>query len=427
VSDAPDGPGRQGVPRRRRRPGRRPGLWLAARAAVGVVAVLLLVVTGTEWLIKSNADAGIQARSVQAVDTSDANIATPTATVTGPAVTYPAENVLLLGSDSRAGGNGNAGNTNSSVDTSVAQSDTLMVAHIGADRQHVTVLSIPRDLEIPAPTCQQWSNGVVSGVNQPITPGEMWKITNAYAVGGPPCTVKAVQQLTGLRIDRVIGIDFVGFQAMVDAVGGVQIDICAPIIDATLGTVIPTAGEQLIHGDTALSLVRAREVQGDPTGDLGRIRRQQVLLSTLLRQVTSAGTLLNPATMNAFLQAFVQNTYTDNVTIDDLVALAQSFGTPDPTRVTFYTLPTHVSAVNPDGLAPDTATAAAVFRALLNDQPLPSALPAAAAPTATGSAAPADPAAATDRSGASQPTTPAVDSSAAAALSPVNAGQPTCA
>jgi hypothetical protein len=91
-------------------------------------------------------------------------------------------------------------------------------------------------------------------------------------------------------------------------------------------------------------------------------------------------------------------------------------------------LPTHISAVNPDGLAPDTATAAAVFRALLNDQPLPGAPTAAvAAPTATGSAAPADPAAATDRSGASQPTTPAVDSSAAAALSPVNAGQPTCA
>jgi len=249
---------------------------------------------------------------------------------------------------------------------------------------------------------------VVSTVDQPIKPGEMWKITNAFAVGGPPCTVKAVQQLTGLRIDRVIGIDFVGFQAMVDAVGGVQLDICAPIVDATLGTVIPTAGEQLIHGDTALSLVRAREVQGDPTGDLGRIRRQQVLLAALLRQVTSAGTLLNPATLNAFLQAFVQNTYTDNVTIDDLVALAQSFGTPDPARVTFYTLPTHVSAVNPDGLAPDTATAAAVFRALLNDQPLTDAPPASAAPTATGSPA-------------------AVDSSADAALSPVNAGQPTCA
>ena len=171
---------------------------------------------------------------------------------------------------------------------------------------------------------------MVSNSDQPVSAGEMWKITNAYAVGGPACTVKAVQQLTGLRIDRVIGIDFVGFQAMVDAVGGVEVNMCRPIIDAELGTVIPTAGEQLIHGDTALSLVRARKVEGDPTGDLGRIRRQQVVLSALLRQVTSAGTLLSPARLNAFLQAFVQNTYTDNVTVDDLVALAQSFGTPDP-------------------------------------------------------------------------------------------------
>jgi len=381
-----------------------------------VLAVLVLVATGTGWSIKSNADAGIQARSVQAVDTTDAAINTPTAT----AATYSAENILLLGSDSRAGANGNTGNTDSSVDTSVAQSDTLMIAHISADRRHGTVLSIPRDLEIPAPTCQQWSNGVVSTTDQPIRPGEMWKITNAYAVGGPACTVKAVQQLTGLRIDRVIGIDFIGFQAMVDAVGGVQIDICRPIIDATLGTVIPTAGEQLIHGDTALSLVRAREVQGDPTGDLGRIRRQQVLLSALLRQVTSAGTLLNPATMNAFLQAFVQNTYTDNVTIDDLVALAQSFGTPDPSKVTFYTLPTHTSPVNPDALTPDTDTATPVFQALLDDQPLPDASTAPAPSTPAG--------AATDRS-TPTPTVPvpALSPLAAAALSPVNAAQPQCA
>ena len=114
-------------------------------------------------------------------------------------------------------------------------------------------------------------------------------------VGGPACTVRAVQQLTGLRIDRVIGIDFAGFKAMVDAVGGVQVNICQPIIDTELGTVIPTVGQQVITGDTALNLVRARQVHGDPTGDLGRIRRQQIVLSALLREVTSAGTLLSPA------------------------------------------------------------------------------------------------------------------------------------
>jgi len=412
---------------------RRRGARLAGRSLVAVFAVLILAATGTEWAIKSSADAGIQARSVQAVDTSDSNIDSPSATTSpesGTVATHPAESILLLGSDSRAGANGNAGNDNGSVDTSVSQSDTLMVAHISADRQHVTVLSIPRDLEIPAPSCKQWSNGVVSNNDQPISRGEMWKITNAYAVGGPACTVKAVQQLTGLRIDRVIGIDFVGFQAMVDAVGGVRVNVCQPIIDAELGTVIPTAGDQLIHGDTALSLVRARKVAGDPTGDLGRIRRQQVVLSALLRQVTSAGTLLSPARLNAFLQAFVQNTYTDNVTVDDLVTLAQSFGTPDPSKVTFYTLPTHISEVNPDGLALDTSAAAPVFHALVNDQLLPgevatdAAAPTSATPPATDSGV--EPLATQDQSPQDQSPQDHAPSSVAD-LSAVNAGQPQCA
>jgi len=416
------------VVRGRHRPGgtrdnsRRRAARVAGRAMVAALAVLVLAATGTEWSIKSSADAGIDSRSVQAVNTTDSNIVSASATPapdSGTAAIFAAENILLLGSDSRAGANGNAGNDNGSVDTSVAQSDTLMVGHISADRQHVTVLSIPRDLEIPAPHCKQWSNGVVSNSDQPVSSGEIWKITNAYAVGGPACTVTAVQQLTGLRIDRVIGIDFVGFQAMVDAVGGVEVNLCRPVIDAELGTVIPTAGEQLIQGDTALNLVRARKVIGDPTGDLGRIRRQQVVLSALLRQVTSAGTLLSPARLNAFLQAFVQNTYTDNVTVDDLVALAQSFGSLDPSKVTFYTLPTHTSESNPDGLDLDTA-AAAVFQALVNDQQLPGE-PTVTTPVAAGATSvPADPGVGS---------TPTAQSSApsTAALSAVNAGQPQCA
>jgi LCP family protein required for cell wall assembly len=399
------------------------GVWWTGRVLVTMLAVVVLVGTGTEWSIKSNAAAGLQARSVQAVFAGDSNIATP-GPVAQPSVTSAAasasvfspENILLLGSDSRSGANGDPGNTDSSIDTSIAQSDTLMIAHVSADRQHVTILSIPRDLDVPAPSCQLWSNGVVSDHDQPTVPGESWKITNAFAVGGPACTVRAVQQLTGLKINRIIGIDFTGFKTMVDALGGVQVNICQPIIDTELGTVIPDAGEQVINGDTALNLVRARQVQDDPTGDLGRIRRQQVVLSALLRQVTSAGTLLSPAKLDGFLQAFVQSTYTDNVTIDDLVALAQSFGTLDPSKITFYTLPTHTHPQNPDALALDTAAAAPMFAALVNDEPLvgaPSSTVGSTGPPEVNAAPPA-----TDN-------TPAPTSSSD--LPQVNAAQPLCA
>jgi len=348
-------------------------VWLnVGRVSVAVLAVLVLVATGLEWTIKSRADSGILSRSVQAIVTDDTNLSTPTAVPIAPGSFAP-ENILLLGSDTRAGAaNAAAGGTDESTSDGVANSDTLMIAHISSDR-HVTVLSIPRDTMIDAPTCKVWdgATGQLSDQTQPVSSGEKWHINSAYSVGGPQCTVRAVQDLTGLKIDRVIGIDFAGFQNMVDALGGITVNVCRPVVDGELGTVIPDGGVQTIHGDTALNLVRARKVEGDTDSDLARIRRQQIVLSAILQQVTSAGTLLNPGKLDGFLQAFVQNTFTDNVTIDDLVALAQSMGNLDPSKVTFYTLPTVPSEYNPEALDPAQPAADAVFNALLNDQPLP--------------------------------------------------------
>ena len=354
-------------------PGPNHHVWrTVGRVSVALLAALVLVATGLEWTIKSRADSGILSRSVQAIVTDDTNLSTPTAVPTAPGSFTP-ENILLLGSDTRAGAaNAAAGGTDDSTADGVANSDTLMIAHISSDR-HVTVLSIPRDTMIDAPTCKVWdgATGQLSDQTQPTSKGEKWHINSAYSVGGPQCTVRAVQDLTGLKIDRVIGIDFAGFQNMVDALGGITVNVCRPIVDGELGTVIPDGGVQTIQGDTALNLVRARKVEGDTDSDLARIRRQQIVLSAILQQVTSAGTLLNPGKLDGFLQAFVQNTYTDNVTIDDLVALAQSMGNLDPSKVTFYTLPTVPSESNPDALDPAEPAASAVFDALLNDRPLP--------------------------------------------------------
>jgi len=362
---------------------------IAGRVAIALVAVLVLTATGWEWAIKSRADSGIISRSVQAIVTDDTNIATATAPAPPPG-SFTAENILLLGSDTRAGAaNSAAGGTDASTSNGVANSDTQMVAHISADRQHVTVLSIPRDTMIDAPTCKTWDSttGQLSDTVYPVSPGDRWHINSAFSVGGPQCSVRAIQDLTGLKIDRVIGIDFAGFQNMVDALGGVTINVCHPIIDAELGDVVAAGGVQTIQGNQALSLVRARNVQGDTDSDLARIRRQQIVLSAILQQVTSAGTLLNPAKLDAFLQAFVSNTFTDNVTIDDLVTLAQSFGTLDPSRVTFFTMPTVPSVSNPEALDVDETKAPAVFNALVNDEPLPgepAATSTASTPAATG-------------------------------------------
>ncbi len=369
------------------RPARRHSGWLyAGRSIAALVAVITLLGVGVEWKIKDRADVGLHDNSIPAINLADPNIASARTTqkvVTNSAgvktteaakaaTTYAPENILLLGSDTRSGGNAAIGGSDSSTN-GTANSDTLMVAHISGDRQHVTILSIPRDTIIPAPSCKVWdaTTGKVSDQNNDISPGQTYHINSAYSVGGPKCTVTAVQSLTGLGINRMIGIDFSGFEAMVNALGGITVDICRPIVDTVLGTVMPTAGVQRITGAQAINLVRARDVIGDTESDLARIHRQQVVLSAILRQVTQAGTLLNPSKLDNFLQAFTKNTFTDNVNLEDLVTLAGSLGSLDPAHVTFYTLPTVPSTTISGALDVDTAKASVVLDDLVNDLPLP--------------------------------------------------------
>ncbi len=404
------------------------------------LAALTLIGLGTEWKILDRAETGIQTHRVSALDFENSNIATPRATqptsetLAGtsanvnvkPAspVTYQPENMLLLGSDTRAGSNAADGSDSTTTD-GVANSDSLMIAHVSADRQHVTVLSIPRDTVIPAPTCKQWDGktGQLSDQNQPISDGELYHINSAYSVGGPKCTVTAVQNLTHLRINRLIGIDFSGFKSMVDALGGITVNICRPIIDQELNTVAARGGVQVANGDMALGLVRARKVAGETGSDLARIHRQQVVLSAILRQVTAAGTLLNPNRLDSFLQAFTRNTFTENVKLEDLVNLAGSLGSLDPQHVTFYTLPTVASNRIDGALDVDESKAPAVFDALVNDLPLPGEVTTKPRPPPT--AATSKPSAAPTKASVSSPK-PSVTLKSSD-LASVNAGAATCA
>lgn len=371
----------------------RGALW-AGRVAIAAVSALVLVYAGQDWNLMKTTDRGLAEKQESYVQTTDPNISTPTKTRTSSAASgapgapgapaaggapaasgvklYPPENILLIGSDTRAGGNGDS--TNSDGKEVTAQSDTLMIAHLAADRQHITVLSVPRDLQVAAPTCKRWEypkSRKLSTEVEPVSDTTKWKITNAYSVGGPACSVAAVQKLTGLRIDRVVEIDFKGFKSMVDALGGIRMNICKPIRDNELGLIVAQGGEQTIQGDQALSLVRARKVPNDGVGnDYGRIRRQQLVLSTMLRQITNAGTLLSPSKLDKFLHAFVDATYTDRVDVDTLINLAHQLGNLEPGRVTFYTLPAHTSTSNPDNQVMDHK-AEAVFAALGSDELLP--------------------------------------------------------
>lgn len=334
---------------------------IAAKAAVLAVAASVFVMTGITWGAKQWVNEKI--RQVTALDPNSLAIMDKDRQAGD-------ENFLLVGSDTRAGIDAgvNAGNADA---VPGARSDTLMIAHIPADRSRVVVVSIPRDLEVDQPACEGWDpvSGNYSG--RTTQARSHIKINSVYETGGPLCTTKVVQQLSGLSINHYVGIDFNGFKAMVDAMSGVQLCVTRPVRDDILGTIIDQSGHVRLTGDQALNFVRARHVRGDPTSDYGRIRRQQKFISALMREAMSNQVLLDPGKLNNFVNAFAANTFGDNLGVDQMLTLGQSLHSLDAGRVTFVTVPT-VGEPNPRGneelRVEDTV---ALFRAIIDGTPLP--------------------------------------------------------
>ena len=196
------------------------------------------------------------------------------------------------------------------------------------------------------------------------------KLNSAYSFGGPKCLVKVIQKLSGLSINRFMAVDFVGFAKMVDAVGGVKVCSTTPLQDYELGTVLPQAGWQTIDGRTALQYVRARQVTTEINGDYGRIKRQQLFLSSLLRSLISNEVFFSLRKLNDVVNTFINNSSVDNVKTKDLVDLGQSIQGMSAGRVTFLTVPT--GETDSEGNEPlRTEDNRALFDAIINDDPLP--------------------------------------------------------
>ncbi|MGH3936870.1 MAG: LCP family protein [Pseudonocardiaceae bacterium] len=341
---------------RRRHRARRTG-----KTLVATVACLVFLVTAGGWTATQWLDG--QLREVLALDPDSAAI-------TDAQAQRGDENVLLVGSDSRAGGQQEAQFGNAAM-VPGARSDTVMVAHLPADRSRAVIVSFPRDLQIQRPPCRVWDPVSRSYTGSTDPGADIAKLNTAYQVGGPLCVTKVVQRLSGLAVTRFVGVDFQGFQSMVDAVGGVRICVERPLADDRLGMIIPKPGYSTISGNTALNYVRARHVIGDPTSDYGRITRQQHFLSALLNEVLSPGVLLNPAKMSALITAVAANTVGENIDSSALLPLAHSVEGLDLAKVTFVTVPTTGSANeygNEELRAQDTA---ALFRGIIDGVPLP--------------------------------------------------------
>lgn len=127
-----------------------------------------------------------------------------------------------------------------------------------------------------------------------------------------------------------MAVDFVGFSKMVDALGGVEVCTTTPLEDYELGTVLPSAGRQVVDGHTALQYVRARQVTTETNGDYGRIKRQQLFLSSLMRSMISKEVFFSLSKLNNVVNMFINDSYVDNMDTKDLVTLGQSIRASPP-------------------------------------------------------------------------------------------------
>lgn len=246
-----------------------------------------------------------------------------------------AENIAVIGSDTRFG-QGKGKEYGSGLVTD--QSDTLMIVHIPANRQWAEVMSIPRDSWVNIPSCEM-GDGRMSAPTS-------YKINEAFAIGnldgnhtalGVACTIKAVEQDTGIYINDFVVVNFTGFEDMVAALNGVRECNPAPINDPLSGLYLP-AGFHMLTPKEALGYVRARYTLGDGS-DLERIGRQQAFMSSLISRVKSE--LLNPLAIYRFLDAATRSLTVDSQLggVTGLYDLGQSLRNLPSDKIAFFTLP----------------------------------------------------------------------------------------
>jgi LCP family protein required for cell wall assembly len=244
-------------------------------------------------------------------------------------------NILVMGSDTRDG----AGNNIDGLTGDGERSDTTLLVHLSADREFAYGVSIPRDSLVDRPDCLDEDGNTIPGAD-----GVMWN--EAFAVGGPACTMQQFEQLTGIRLDHYVKVDFNGFRTMVDAIDGVEVCVPEEVSDPAHGITIP-AGTREIAGNEALSYVRARYTLGDGS-DLGRIKRQQAFLAAMSGKVVSKGVLGRPDRLLGFLDAATSSLQTDFGSVRDMGEVGRSFRSIGLDKITFVTVPWQYSPEDPN-------------------------------------------------------------------------------
>ncbi|MFB9967169.1 LCP family protein [Sinosporangium siamense] len=224
-------------------------------------------------------------------------------------------NVLLVGSDTRAGvGNKKYGPTTTEADGE--RTDTIILLHLSPDRDKATLVSFPRDSMVQIPACTHPKT-------KHVVPAGLRQINSAFNDGGIVCTIDTLEKLTQIRIDHYVKVDFAGFKGIIDALGGIPICLPKDVNDKEAKFVMPK-GKHTVKGEQALAYVRMRKGLGNGS-DTDRIKRQQLFLTQVVKQATSADLLTNPGRLLDFLRAATKTVEMDDkLSVPRLAELAGS-------------------------------------------------------------------------------------------------------
>jgi LCP family protein required for cell wall assembly len=337
VTPAPGGPGRPprgpGHRRQRRRWSRR----RRVLTALGVVVVLLAGVVGAGYAYLQ-----YEWGKVKKVNCTSCTVV---------ASSIAPFNVLLIGSDTRVGNSGQAAKSFGTTAQSGGQhSDTIKIIHVDPKAGVARLLSIPRDT---------WVN--VSGLPENVGLNGPEKINASFnntvdPALGPNALTQTIQDTFGIPISHFVVVDFQGLINAVGSVGGVNMNFPYPVRDCSdqgcyinnTGLKITATGCQTLNGDQTLALARSRFFEyydpaqggwlGDPTSDLGRIQRQNLVIESLMSKIQRT---YNPLTLRSFISSVV-----NDITVDKqlgpglLLSLAGHYHAFSPSHLQTFTLPT---------------------------------------------------------------------------------------
>ncbi|OEU87121.1 transcriptional regulator [Streptomyces abyssalis] len=211
-------------------------------------------------------------------------------------------NYLIVGSDSREGLSAQEKKDYKTGSAEGKRTDSMMLLHVGSEGP--TLISLPRDSWVEIPPFKGSESG------KQFNNTQQTKLNAAYSQDGAPLLVRTVEHNTGLKIDHYAEIGFAGFAQIVDAVGGVEMNIPQDIKDKNSGADFKK-GKQVLDGKQSLAFVRNRHA-GTGDSDLGRTKNQQKFLAALANQTATPSTVLNPfrlyPTMGAGLDTLIVDT-----------------------------------------------------------------------------------------------------------------------